>query len=157
MSSLATDIDLSPIDVAALPQELVHQARIVWADRVRTEYQSIQTAARFLTEALAAGESIQVCRRIVEAIEEETRHTEICSAVCRALGGRVPSPKDVAAPLADLHAVPVDERVLASAISLFLVSETFSVGYLRDLGERDRKSTRLNSSHLAVSRMPSSA
>jgi hypothetical protein len=136
MSEHDVQIDFSALDVAALPPELVRQARVVWADRVRTEYQSIQIAARFLTEALAAGEPMDTLRRIVETIEEEVRHTELCSAMCRALGGPVPSPKEVAAPLADLRDVPLDERVLASAISLFLVAEAFSVGYLRDLEER---------------------
>ena len=136
MSNPTPEIDFSALDVAALPDELVRQARVVWADRVRTEYQSIQIAARFATEALAAGEPMDVHRRIAETIEEEVRHTEICGAMCRALGGPVPSPKDVAAPLADLREVPLDERVLASAISLFLVAEAFSVGYLRDLWER---------------------
>jgi hypothetical protein len=114
----------------------VRQARIVWADRVRTEYQSIQIAARFLTEALAAGEPLEVVRRVSETIDEEIRHAELCGRMCVALGGRAPAPREVAAPLEDLHAIPVDERVLASAISLFLVAETFSVGYLRDLEAR---------------------
>lgn len=130
------EIDFSALDVGALPPDLVHQARVVWADRVRTEYQSIQIAARFATEALAAGEPMDVARRIAETIEEEVRHTELCRAMCAALGGPVPAPKEVAAPLPDLHEVPLDERVLASAISLFLVAEAFSVGYLRDLTER---------------------
>ena len=136
MSDKNVSIDFSALDVAAFPPKLVHEAQVVWADRVRTEYQSIQIAARFLTEALAAGEPMDALPRVVEAIEEEVRHTEICAAMCRALGGRVPSPREVAMPLADLRDVPLDERVLASAISLFLVNETFSVGYLRDLCER---------------------
>jgi hypothetical protein len=136
MSEQPTPIDFTALDVASLPPELVRQARVVWADRVRTEYQSIQIAARFLTEALAAGEPLEVQRRVVETIDEEVRHTELCSAMCRALGGPVPAPPEVAAPLADLRDVPLSERVLASSISLFLVAEAFSVGYLRDLEER---------------------
>jgi hypothetical protein len=129
-------IDFTALDPGALPSELVQHARIVWGDRVRTEYQSIQIAARFLTEALAAGEPLEVVQRISETIDEELRHTELCGRMCAALGGRVPAPGEVAAPLADLGEVPVEERVLASAISLFLVSEAFSVGYLRDLEAR---------------------
>lgn len=136
MTAQHAPIDFSGLDASALPPKLVHEARVVWADRVRTEYQSIQIAARFLTETLAAGEPMDVQRRVLEAIDEEMRHTEICAAMCRALGGPVPSPKDVAMPLPDLQKVPLEERVLASAISLFLVNETFSVGYLRDLHER---------------------
>lgn len=136
MTDSYSNIDFSALDTAAFSPELLREARVVWADRVRTEYQSIQIAARFLTEALAAGEPMEIERAVVETIDEEVRHTELCSAMCRALGGRVPSPKDVAAPLADLGAVPLEERVLASAISLYLVAETFSVGYLNDLCER---------------------
>lgn len=138
MRSTSSDlpIDFTALDPGALPPRLVEEARIVWADRVRTEYRSIQIAARFLTEALAAGEPGDVVRRIAETIEEEMRHTDLCLRMCGALGGRVPAPRDVAAPLEDLSAVPVDERVLASAISLFLISEAFSIGYLRDLESR---------------------
>ncbi|MDI3282834.1 ferritin-like domain-containing protein [Polyangium sp. 15x6] len=129
-------IDFTQLDPSALPAELVAHARLVWADRVRTEYRSIQIAARFLTEALAAGEPLDVVRRISETIDEERRHTELSRRMCEALGGPVPSPRDVAAPLEDLHAVPIEERVLATAISLFLVNETFSVGYIEDLLSR---------------------
>ena len=129
-------IDFTALDPAALPPALVEQARIVWADRVRTEYQSIQIAARFLTEALAAGEPLDVVRRVSETIDEEIRHADLCGRMCLALGAPAPAPRDVAAPLDDLGAVPLDERVLATAISLLLVSEAFSVGYLRDLEAR---------------------
>jgi len=129
-------IDFTALDPGALPPELVAQARLVWADRVRTEYRSIQIAARFLTEALAAGEPLDVVRRISETLDEERRHTELCGGMCLALGGPVPTPREVAAPLEDLAQVPLDERVIASAISLFLISEAFSVGYLRDLEAR---------------------
>ncbi len=80
MPSLPPDpaIDFTALDPAALPPELVRQARLVWADRVRTEYQSIQIVARFLTEALAAGEPLDVTSRVSETIEEEIRHTELC-------------------------------------------------------------------------------
>src|SRR5262245_235890 len=100
-------IDFAALDPGSLPPTLVEQARIVWADRVRTEYRSIQIAARFLTEALAAGEPLDVVRRVSETIDEETRHTELCSRMCLALGGRVPEPREVALPLEDLHEVPL--------------------------------------------------
>ncbi|WP_437621628.1 ferritin-like domain-containing protein [Sorangium sp. So ce1151] len=129
-------IDFAALDPGALPLALVEQARLVWADRVRTEYQFIQIATRFLGEALAAGEPLDVARAVAEAIDEEIRHAELCGRMCAALGGRVPAPREVAAPLADLREVPLDERVLASAISLFLVAEAFSVGYLLDLEAR---------------------
>jgi hypothetical protein len=129
-------IDFAALDPAALPPVLVEQARVVWADRVRTEYQSIQVAARFLGEALAAGEPLEVARRAAETVDEEIRHAELCGRMCAALGGRAPAPREVAARIAELGEVPIEERVIASAISLFLVGEAFSVGYLRDLEER---------------------
>ncbi|WP_437281257.1 ferritin-like domain-containing protein [Sorangium sp. So ce375] len=129
-------IELAPLDLGALPPALVEEARLVWADRVRTEYQSIQIATRFLGEALAAGEPLDVSRAIAETVDEEIRHAALCSRMCAALGGRAPAPREVAAPLADLREVPLDERVLASAISLFLIAEAFSVGYLLDLEAR---------------------
>ncbi|AKT42706.1 uncharacterized protein CMC5_069330 [Chondromyces crocatus] len=135
MSSVLS-VDFSSLDLGELPPVLVEQARLVWADRVRTEYQSIQIVGRFLIEALAAGEPLSVTRQVAETIDEEISHAELCGRMCAALGGRVPEPREVAAPLDDLHEVPVEERVMASAISLFLIAETFSVGYLRDLEER---------------------
>jgi hypothetical protein len=129
-------IDFSALDIAALPAGLVEEARVVWADRVRTEYQSIQIATRFLGEALAAGEPLDGVRRVSEVVGEEIRHTELCGRMCAALGGAASAPGDVASPLDNLHEVPLDERVIASAISLFLIAETFSVGYLRDLEAR---------------------
>ncbi|EYF01947.1 ferritin-like domain-containing protein [Chondromyces apiculatus] len=134
--SVTSAVDFSALDPASLPPVLVEHARLVWADRVRTEYQSIQVVGRFLIEALAAGEPLDVTQRVSETIEEEIRHAALCQQMCAALGGKVPTPKEVAAPLDDLHEVPVEERVLATAISLFLVAETFSVGYLEDLWAR---------------------
>ena len=57
--------------------------------------------------------------------------------------GRIIDDKEIKLTLADAH--PYEE---------WLESGTTN---LEDLAERDRKSTRLNSSHVALSRMPSSA
>ncbi|WP_437780145.1 hypothetical protein [Sorangium sp. So ce1097] len=54
--------------------------------------------------------------------------------MCAALGGRVPAPREVAAPIDELGAVPLEERVLASAISLFLIAEAFFAPTLVRLG-----------------------
>jgi hypothetical protein len=129
-------LDFGSVDTGSFREAVVEQARIVWRDRVRTEYQSTQIAARCLGEALAAGEPLEVQRQLLEFVEEELRHVEICGAMCRALGVDPPAPGNIAAPLAALDPVPVSERLLASVISLFLVSETFSLGYLRDLRAR---------------------
>jgi hypothetical protein len=132
----SVSIDLGGFDRAAVPAHLLEPARDTWRDRVRTEYQSVQIAARFLGEALAAGEPLELHELLADVVQDELRHVGICTAVCRALGTEPPEPKAVAAPLPPLEHVPIDERVLASAISMFCVSETFSVGYLRDLEGR---------------------
>jgi len=133
-----TNIDFAALNPAAFPAALVALARDVWRDRVRTEYQSIQVSTRLLGEALAAGETYDVHRMLIDTVSDELRHAEICAAMCRALGAEPPSPIDVAAPIAPLDVVPVGERLIASVISMCLVSETFSVGYLRDLEARCR-------------------
>jgi hypothetical protein len=134
--SVTTALDLDGFDRTAVPSHLLQAARETWRDRVRTEYQSVQIATRFLGEALAAGEPLELHQLLVDVVQDELRHVEVCIALCRALGTEPPEPKVVAAPLAPLEQVPIEERVLASAISMFCVSETFSVGYLRDLEER---------------------
>lgn len=129
-------IDFSALDVESFDRQILNEARLVWADRVRTEYQSIQITARFLTEALAAAEPLDVIRAATEAVEEETRHTELCRSMCEALGGAPPALASVAQPIADLGSMTPRERVIASAVSLFLVAEAFSVGYILDLEAR---------------------
>ena len=131
-------IDFDGLDVSRFDDDLLEAARLVWADRVRTEYQSIQVVSRFLSEALAIGEPLEVTRAVAAMVEEEMRHTDLCSKMCIALGGSPPALIDVVAPAPDLDDVPPRERVTASAISMFLISETFSVGYIRDLAERCR-------------------
>ena len=49
-----------------------------------------------------------------------------------------------------------DDENIAELVSLYLTKECFDTMMVHD-GERDRKSTRLNSSHRSQSRMPSSA
>jgi hypothetical protein len=135
VSPIAT-IDFGAFDAAAHSARRLEHARAVWRNRVRTEYQSAQVATRFLGEVLAAGDPFDVQRLLVEVIGEELDHAELCAAMCRALGADAPAPGDVAAPLHALDPVPLDERVIATAISMFLVNETFSVGYLEDLVAR---------------------
>ncbi len=127
---------IEAIDIARWPAAVVAEAHRLWASRVRSEYQSIQIATRLLSETLAAGESFETHRIVLDMVKDELRHAELCADVCRALGTSPPSPSEVAAPLPALGEVPVSERLLASAISLFLVNETFSVAYIRDLAAR---------------------
>ena len=47
--------------------------------------------------------------------------------------------------------------LLLGVYLLYPLVETFRLSFYDDKGEADRKSTRLNSSHLDLSRMPSSA
>ena len=131
-------LEFSTLDVAAIDPELLRHAQLVWSDRVRTEYQSIQFAVRFHGETLAAGERLEVQKMVMDMCEDELRHAEVCGQMCTALGTQPPEHSDIAAPLAGakLAEVPTGERVLASAISMFLIAETFSVGYIRDLESR---------------------
>ena len=138
MSGHALPIDWAAFDPSGIDPPLLAAAQHTWRDRVGTEYRSMQIVARFLEEVLAGGEDLAVARMIVEMVAEEQTHAEICGEMCRALGATPPSPAEVAAPPADLAAVPIRERILASAISMFLVAEAFSVGYLGDLAERCR-------------------
>ena len=133
---MSTPDSAPEIDIKSLSPELLKESRRLWASRIRSEYQSIQIANRLLSEALAAGESLATHRVVLEMVQDELRHAELCASMCRALGVEPPAPTELAAPLPDLGAVPIGERLLASAISLFLVNETFSVAYIRDLSER---------------------
>src|SRR5690606_5508770 len=83
--------DLRPADFSPQP---VNHAREVWADRLRTEFRSIQIMARFLEEVVGAGDPLDVYAGAIELVRDEVRHTELCMAVCRALGAepRLPDP-----------------------------------------------------------------
>ena len=59
---------------------------------------------------------------------------------------------------ADIQIVPIADKVAASQPDYRVLSQGFEIGagWIRT-GQIDRKSTRLNSSHIQKSRMPSSA
>jgi len=124
------------LDLSSVDPRLLDEARDIWRGRLRSEYQSIQIFTRLLSETLAIGESLDVQRTICEMVEEEISHADLCGKVCAALGGPVPELKDVALPHPDLRDVPDGERALASAISMLLINETFSVDYITDLAAR---------------------
>lgn len=129
--------DLSTLATAGIPEGLVLQARREWENRALTEFRSVQIMTRFLEELLGSGESLDVYAGALEMIQEELRHTELCAAVCEALGGtpRYPSPIALRDPAAFLGS-PQRDRALVTALTMLAVNETLSVAYISDLAER---------------------
>lgn len=129
--------DFGAFDASPYPAELLEYARQVWGYRVVTEYRSIQAMTRFLAEVLGAGDPLEVYAGAADAIMDEIRHTALCAGMVEALGGQPLLPE----PIADEEnpeflALPMAQRALATGISLLAISETLSVGFIRDLHER---------------------
>jgi len=129
--------ELSTLSTLRAPDELRERARREWAHRALTEFRSVQIMTRFLEELLAAGEPLDVYAGALEMIQEELRHTELCAAVCSALGGtpRYPHPGGLRDPATFLDSPPRD-RTLVTALTMLAVNETLSVAYITDLAER---------------------
>ena len=131
-----TSIDFDRLDVSKIAPALLERARATWAERASTEHRSIEVMTRFLVELQGAGEPIEMYAGTLELIEDEIRHTALCRAMCRALGGSVPADRPTAEVAAGLQRAPMNERALATAIAMLAVNETMSVGYIRDLAAR---------------------
>ncbi|MFW5876400.1 MAG: ferritin-like domain-containing protein [Myxococcota bacterium] len=135
--TIGAPVDLSDLRPGDHPPALVEEARRTWADRVRTEHRSIQIMARFLTEVTGAGDPLDVYAGALDMARDEVRHTELCAAVCRALGTSPPLPDPVA--LRDpprFLAAPLPERALHTALTMLVINETLSVAFIRDLAGR---------------------
>ena len=124
------------IDTDTIAPPLLGEARRIWLGRVKSEYRSIQVMTQLLSEVLAVGADHTTRCVLAEMVADEVRHVALCAAVCQALGATPPDAAAIAAPLPPLDAVPATERVLASAISMLLINECFSVAYIRDLAAR---------------------
>jgi len=129
-------VDLSDLRLDH-PPALLAQARRVWAERVRTEYRSVQIMNRFLGEVLGAGDPLEVYAGAADLVVDEIRHVRLTVALCEALGGAplLPDPIELREPEGFLRA-PMPERALHTAIAMLCVNETLSVGFVEDLRAR---------------------
>lgn len=134
---MGVDIDWTAFQVESVSAPLRQRALLTWQDRVNTEYRSAQLMNRLLTETLAAGDPFDVHAGIVELITDELRHVALCAGVVKVLGGEVqlPATLEVKQP-ESFDRMPAGRRALSIAISMLIVNETLSVGYIRDLAER---------------------
>lgn len=130
-------VDLSDLRLDLHTKERIELARRVWADRVRTEFRSIQIMSRFLTEVLGAGDPVEVYAGASDLITDEVRHVRLCVALCEALGGApaFPEPIELRDPEPYLKA-PMAERACHTAIAMLCVNETLSVAFVEDLRAR---------------------
>lgn len=119
-------------DLTRFPHDLLVEARLVWADRVRTEWRSVQVLTRWLQELTACVEPLEHLQGAAQAITDELRHVGLCADLCTALGGFPERPAPVPAS-AEVLAIAPAERPLATAIVMLVVNETLSVAYLTDL------------------------
>lgn len=130
-------IDFASLDPAHWDAERLSHARVVWAERVASEFRSIQVMTRFTTEVLGAGDPLDVWSGAADAIMDEIRHTALCVGVLEALGGQPELPEPlVEAESAEFMALPMAERALATAVSMLAISETLSTGFIEDISRR---------------------
>ena len=99
--------------------------------------------------AFAASEIIQL-----SSVEKNV--TELRGEIQEADFGAIIVDMD-AARLEEVESLQRVMRRLEDKVPVVVVTQEFNAAAVRILVQLDRKSTRLNSSHLAVSRMPSSA
>ncbi len=93
MTRPVRSIPLPPIEPARFDATLLVEARLTWADRVRTEWRSVQILTRWLTELTATVEPLPFLAGAVQALEDEIHHVALCEALCEALGGRPERPR----------------------------------------------------------------
>ncbi len=129
--------DFGRFDPARFSPEGLSRARATWLERLHSEYRSAQILQRFAAEVQAAGDPFDAWVWASDLVADELRHVELCRQACEALGATVSLPTPVEETLsAEFLAAPMPQRALHTAISMLAVSETLSVGFIRDLAER---------------------
>ncbi len=130
-------IDFGALDVTRYTPALLAEARSVWQERFRTELRSVQIMTRFLEEVVASGDPIDVYANVAALLNDELRHVGLMLATCRALGADalLPTPA-VIAEKPEFLKLPMPARALCTALSMLIVNETLSVGFIRDLHDR---------------------
>ncbi|MBK8170755.1 MAG: ferritin-like domain-containing protein [Sandaracinaceae bacterium] len=115
----------------------LREAQLTWQHRTTTEYRSSQILTRFLSESLAASDPAEVHAVILDLIADELEHVRLCESVCRDLGVTPtrPSKLELNDPVQFTQA-PARERALHTAITMMLINETVSVGFIQDLEAR---------------------
>ena len=128
---------LPPVELSRFSPDLVDEARAAWRERFASEYRSVQIFTRFLEEVTGAGDPLEVQAAVLDAVRDEMRHVALCAAACRALGTEALLPEPVAlreSPAFLAGSMP--ERALTTALSMLVVNETVSVGFIEDLRAR---------------------
>jgi hypothetical protein len=134
---LGEPVAITDLALERFSPQLREEAQQTWHQRLVSEFRSVQIMTRFLTELVNAGDPLDVYAGAIDLVKDEVRHTELCFAVCRALGAPVDLPTPVA--LRDPEEfvrASFGERALHTAISMLIVNETLSTAFISDLRER---------------------
>lgn len=119
------------------PAGTVERARRTWLERLHSEYRSAQILQRFAAEVQGAGDPFDAWVWATDLVTDELRHVELCRQACEALGTEPTLPTPVEEALSEpFLAAPMAQRALNTALGMLAVSETLSVGFIRDLAER---------------------
>jgi hypothetical protein len=131
---LPAHLDFAPLRDEPLTDALRAEAKLVWQERVWSEYRSAQVMQRFATELMAAGAPLAQVNEAQGLVAEELRHVALCAATLDALGGipSLPAVTEVSPP-APYRDAPAIERALATALSMLVVNETLSMAFIEDL------------------------
>jgi hypothetical protein len=119
------------LDPSVLPADEVAALRVEWEVRAAAEHRSMIVFGELGARFPELGLPIEATGALTKLVQDEARHTELCTRVAEALGGsaslsreRVPD-----------DGLPAHLFVARWTASMFLVGETASVGTLRALAE----------------------
>jgi hypothetical protein len=127
--------DWDRFDPGALDPVVREELRRAWSARVVAEYRSMAVFSALIGRLPEAGMPVEVTAATARLLQDEARHTELCSRLAEALGGA----HDATVAPADTRLT--DESLRAElfiarwTLSMMCVGECASVGLLKALSE----------------------
>ena len=132
-------------------QHFIHESKQKYLAEAAGKYMEYTEQGRYLNHAILVAPTHEECDKLTDAVREKLKETE----VIRGAGREMEVFRSWNKPKAWLK----DASNYQSGMTISFIRNMKGVGKAGELAriEADRKSTRLNSSHRSLSRMPSSA
>lgn len=123
------------LDPSVLPPDGIEAARRAWAGRAVAEYRSMIVFGEMIARFAEMGLPLEVTTAASRLLQDEARHTELCTRAADALGGHAGVTLDPADLRLARDGLPAHLFVARWTASMFCVGESASVGILRALEE----------------------